>query len=87
MSHYHDKYERGARIVTVRASTTFFAKGQAGTFEASSRDGNYQIRFDEGGAWWLHEDEFKRMPTRRRRASLFEAVAMAWARLWRGGRA
>ena len=22
MSHYHDKYERGARIVTVRASTT-----------------------------------------------------------------
>lgn len=85
MSHYHDKYERGARIVTVRASTTFFAKGQAGTVEASSRDGNYQIRFDEGGAWWLHEDEFKRMPTRR--ASLFEAVAMAWARLWRGGRA
>ncbi|MBD9478537.1 hypothetical protein [Pseudoxanthomonas sp. PXM02] len=82
-----DRYEHGARIVTTRGCAAMFRKGQAGTVEESARDGNYRVRFDEGGAWWLNELEFKRMPDRRRNASLFEAVALAWTRFWRGGRA
>lgn len=77
------KYAQGARIVTTRASANFFRKGQAGTVMESARDGNYRVRFDDGGAWWLNEAEFKRMPVRR--ASLFTRLALAWLRLWRRG--
>ncbi len=78
MSRFGRLYECGARIVTVRASAMFFAKGEAGTVVESARDGNYRVRFDSGSTWWLNESEFKRMPPAR--TPLGSRLRAAWKR-------
>lgn len=87
MKRCREKFEIGARVCTVRACASFFAKSQRGTVAESSRDGHYRIRFDQGSAWWLHESEFQRIPERRRRVAFFERLSQAWHRVVRGVRA
>lgn len=87
MKHRRKELNVGARVRTVRACGNCFAKGQHGTVAQLSRDGHYCVRFDQGIAWWLHEDEFERIPERRRRVVFFERLALAWHRVVRGASA